>query len=168
LASRLHSSLQSTKNKSGGQYTSQGENEMINLTRTVLLTATALLGATGAFAESRATIPFSFQAAGAQLPAGEYQVHEDFGGAGAKKFLLRSLDTGRSVFIMPGGSLGGYVNGRVEPQLVFMCADQECTLSEIWSDLSDLRYSVPKGAHKHDVEPKRTVAIRLSSERKAD
>lgn len=107
-------------------------------TRSLTCTLTAVLltlVATVAHSQTgplTANVPFAFRAVGSDLPAGKYVVAAAATAGAGRTMELRSLDTGKVVFL--AGKPPSNETKDSRPRLVFQCVDEEgCALISLWS-----------------------------------
>jgi len=129
--------------------------------RLAVCAATALalvLGAADAFAQGTFKIPFTFQAGGKSLPAGEYQVTQKDDG----QLTLRQQTTGREFPVAFTKRLAQPSPPLAEPQLVFDAVGNfapsyteyvtDYVLAEVWLEGADgFLVHTLKGAHKTQI-----------------
>jgi len=126
--------------------------------RLAVCAATALalvLGAADAFAQGTFKIPFTFQAGGKSLPAGEYQVTQKDDG----QLTLRQQTTGKEFLVPFTKRLAQPSPPLAEPRLVFDAVGNfapsyteyvtDYVLAEVWLEGADgFLVHTLKGAHK--------------------
>ena len=129
--------------------------------RLAVCAATALalvLGAANGFAQGTFKIPFTFQAGGKSLPAGEYQVTQKDDG----QLTLRQQTTGREFPVAFTKRLAQPSPPLAEPQLVFDAVGNfapsyteyvtDYVLAEVWLEGADgFLVHTLKGAHKTQI-----------------
>ena len=105
---------------------------MKNLTKNTMIAAAALVVAAGVVqAQSiKVEVPFSFRAAGALMPAGEYWVGPMGSGRGIPIFQLSNVDANRSIMAMPYVT-ENRASGSYEASLTFQCASSQCALVKL-------------------------------------
>ena len=104
-----------------------------HLCQAVLLAGVISFGAaTGRGQSLKATVPFSFQTANAEMPPGKYSVHQF--SSGSPVIVLNNWAAHKSDMIMTTGRIGNSSDAR--PRMVFQCSEGHCTLAEIWGATS--------------------------------
>jgi hypothetical protein len=76
----------------------------------------------------KAEIPFDFQAAGARMLAGSYEIKSQYTPGGAPMVQIRNVDNRRSVMALPFAQDVLATPGN-EAKLTFLCAEGRCELS---------------------------------------
>jgi len=129
---------------------------MKTLTNTILaLSAVAVLGTTGMYAQTRAVanIPFQFTVNTVSLPAGEYSLQAFPGANGVLR--ITNLDTSRTVMVMAPATGSTY---KGEPtgtgKVIFHRYGDRYFFSEVWS---------PGGLRGRAQPPKLEQELRASS-----
>ena len=93
--------------------------------------------------QMRAEIPFAFHAQSSALPAGNYEVSimSELGGMNVLK--LRNSDNHKTVMTMP---LPGHSGKLVaDPNCLFRCGDNGCTLRSVRFPSRTYDYAAPRG-----------------------
>jgi hypothetical protein len=104
-------------------------------TLVLTITAAALLGSTGLYAQEKAVanIPFAFTVLGKTLPAGQYSIQQ---GAITHKGLIHFQNTanGESVIVLAPASSASYTTkDDVQARVVFHRYGDRYFFSEVWS-----------------------------------
>ena len=121
-----------------------------NLYRALLLTGMIGFTAAAGLAQSLSVnVPFRFHTANAEMPAGEYTVHEISGSANPI-LVLRNWDAGKSVLVSAVGRIESLSD--TTARLVFRCQDNRCALSEIWGATSSSGVRVTNPPSSRDRE----------------
>jgi hypothetical protein len=131
---------------------------MNRMTQLVIAGAAAAIGA-GAlaaldFRPLDAKVSFAFHAVDKQMPAGTYRIGISGSAAGATILIKKRGETG--LILIPQSPRTARNGNR--PRLVFRCVDQECTLSEIWSEGEGWTVPTPRTA----AEKERVAVVYLS------
>jgi hypothetical protein len=114
-------------------------------TTTMLATAALLAAAATSHAQSlKAEIPFKFQAVGANMQPGSYEVSIRYAASGAPTFQIYNADNRHSIIALPQSvdrptRVGAKGSDAV---LTFECSDARCTLARVWDGSTSL-YSFP-------------------------
>ena len=124
--------------------------------RIVLFTAGAVILGSMAYGQTpmKANIPFAFHAAGTTLPAGNYTVVRQSGGAGIVR--ISSFEAHRGVLVL-GSPVDTYSAGNAA--MVFQCDSDNCSLSQVRTPEGSVSYPVHKAAR--DAEAAKVVSIPL-------
>jgi hypothetical protein len=105
---------------------------MKNLTKNMIFAAAALVVAAGvAQAQAiKAEVPFSFRAAGAVMPAGEYWVNPTSSMSGTPIFKVTNAETGRSILAVPYIT-DSWASAGPGASLTFQCSGAHCALVKL-------------------------------------
>jgi hypothetical protein len=111
---------------------SKGETKMKTL-KTIILSvgAVALLGASGLYAQTKATadIPFEFTVQSTTLPAGQYTMVA--ASASHDLMLMRNVETGKAIEVLASSSAAGYRNTSDKNVVVFHRIGDRYFLSDV-------------------------------------
>ena len=125
--------------------------------RIVLFTAGAVILGSMAYGQTpmKANIPFAFHAAGTTLPAGNYTVVRQSGGAGIVR--IWSYEARRGVLAL-GNPVDTFSTG--DATMVFQCNGDDCSLSQIRTPDGSVSYPSHRKAAR-DAEAAKVVSIPL-------
>jgi hypothetical protein len=121
----------------------------MKLTTTMMIATAALLAAatTGSAQSLKAEIPFKFEANGARMQPGSYQIRMNHNRSGASTLHILNFDDRRSIFAMPRSvdrPARTAANGS-DAVLSFECTDGRCALARIWDGSTSLyTFATPK------------------------
>jgi hypothetical protein len=109
------------------------------LTASVLLTT----GVSAVYAQDQLTahVPFSFNAGKTPLEAGDYTIAPN-SHATKGVVLLRNTDTGKSVLMLVQNAI--YESKDNRPRMIFRCASNECTISQVFNGSDGWQFAAPK------------------------
>ena len=129
---------------------------MKTLTNTILaLSAVAVLGTTGIYAQTKAVanIPFQFTVATVSMPAGDYSLAALQTASGVLK--IQNLATGRCALVMAPGTLSTYKGEPTDAgKVIFHRYGDRYFFSEVWS---------PGGLRGRTQPPKLEQELRASN-----
>jgi hypothetical protein len=118
----------------------------MRLTTTTMFATAALLAAaaTGNAQSMKAEIPFKFQAAGANMQPGSYEVAVRYAGSGVPTFQIYNSDNRHSILVLPRSvDRPSRVAAKgSDPVLTFECTEGRCTLARVWDGSTSL-YTFP-------------------------
>ena len=123
-----------------------------------VLVLSLLLVAGSAFAQTisiKSNIPFSFNAAGKSMPAGQYSI-KTLGTSSSKSLVLQGSEPG-AVMILGANSSEKMVAAD-ETKLVFHVYGSEYFLSEIWVEGSTAGHQIPVSSRERELA-KATTAV---------
>jgi hypothetical protein len=115
--------------------------------------------AAGAGNTLTAKVEFTFLTPQTQLPAGEYQVTSEMRN-GLAVFRLRSVESGKSAFVIATSPISPERNAGGDAQLVFRCAHKNCALSEVWTGYGATGYRIAAPALR-GVEQPQVARVRM-------
>jgi hypothetical protein len=116
-----------------------------------ILVLSLLLVAGSAFAQTinvRSNIPFSFNAGGKSMPAGQYSI-KTIGTADSKTLALRGSEPG-AVMLLSANS-AAKLDEADSTKLVFHVYGSEYFLSEIWVEGNNLGHQIPVSTREREL-----------------
>ncbi len=119
---------------------------MKSLTNKLMVAAAAVAAAAGAASAQtmKVDVPFAFQVAGTEMPAGSYLVTPVSTSTNIPVLRMASTVAPKPVLVRPLSTHDQGVNPKNDAKLVFSCAGGNCSLAQIWAGTVgayDLHYS---------------------------